>query len=138
MDKPRQLVRQASLLRRPFLFLWKRNIFSATDVFQASPAPQRGPAMNCPKCHAPLLESILRRDDDNAGFCPRCHRELKPGDVTAEACPLVQDGEVRHEHFDPEDCFDCICDTCILGTTFLDDFGMIQDEEGNWCYPGDE
>lgn len=87
--------------------------------------------MNCPKCHAQLPESILRHYDYDAGFCPLCRREFAPGDATADACPLVQDGEIRPEHFEPEDCFDCIYDQCILSTSFLDDLGMFQNNDGS-------
>lgn len=94
--------------------------------------------MNCPHCQQELPIYILRTDFSDAGFCPFCHKQLVHGDLPTEVCPLVQDGEMSPEDYDPDNCVDCVCDICVFGKSMLDDFGMTQDEEGNWCYPGDE
>ena len=97
--------------------------------------------MKCPKCQTELSIYILRPDHEN--FCEKCEyvpertNEWLLNNVEARYCPKVQNGDCSETEFEEYGCDDCIYDECCLATTVLDDFGMIQDEEGNWCYPED-
>lgn len=97
--------------------------------------------MNCPRCNAELSIYVLRKND--GGRCSKCGYVPKQNDdsffqyMEAKYCPMVQDGDIAETIFDEGLCCDCICDECVLATSLLDEFGMIQDEEGNWVYPED-
>ena len=97
--------------------------------------------MNCPICHAELPDYVLERGYDdfcmNCGSAPRDVKRWFRDHLEARYCPRVRDGEITEAEFEEGECVDCVGADCILSTTILDNFGMVQDEEGNWCYPGD-
>lgn len=57
----------------------------------------------------------------------------------AQASLTCREGGLERETFNPEYvCDECVRTDCILaGSSIYDDFGYVQDEESNYCYPGD-
>ena len=97
--------------------------------------------IRCPKCNG-KLQNIISREYWGAEeiHCYYCNQRLtKPvlkSLVTAEDCFACQDGDLESVTFDPAcECDECMRADCILaGSDIISDFGLEQDEEGNWGY----
>ena len=91
--------------------------------------------MKCPKCKKQVDGYIFDRDSNMCCQCGYQFSESKmKKHMEPEDCPLVRDGEIDSDKFDPDYyCEDCHYD-CILASSCLDDWGYQQDEEGNWGY----
>ncbi len=101
--------------------------------------------MKCPKCGVDLPSGILSNEslESETSRCYHCGKKISPEIlkqiIAPEDCFACQDGELDKECFDPEyDCRECMRSECVLAENdIVSDFGMVQDAEGNWCYPED-
>lgn len=100
--------------------------------------------IECPGCGNELPD-ILSWDSWGKGraHCSVCGRSFTKTKLksmaTADDCFECREGGLERETFNPEYvCDGCVRTDCILaGSSIYEDFGYVQDEEGNYCYPGD-
>lgn len=101
--------------------------------------------IKCPECAGELPQEVITQDywKSEEICCSHCNKTLTKTDLKlmmiAEDCFACQEGNLEKDDFNPEyDCDDCMQSECIFaGSDILSDFGYVQDEENNWCYPED-
>ncbi len=76
--------------------------------------------------------------DSHHATCDNCHKRITIKDlealVTAEDCIEYQEDG----YFSSESCDECIRTSCTLAKNdIVSDIGMVQDDDGNWCYRED-